>query len=282
MKLFIKSTVILLTSFLLFACEDIIEVDVPTGQKRLIIEASLDWEKGTTGNNQTIKLRTSSPYFNLDTNTGVTGAYVKVSNTRTKDIFIFSDQNNGTYTTTSFVPIIGDTYELEVIYNNETYNATETLTAVPAIKSISQSSKGGLDDKLLEVNIYFDDPQTEGNNYMTRYYETGDLFPYFYTFPDEFTNGNEMLDFYEKLDNPDNNQTPFQAGDIVYINLYGISEQYYNFMNLLINQYYNGGNPFAVVAAEIKGNCINVTTPENYAFGYFRVTEVVKTNYTFQ
>ncbi|HMR15022.1 DUF4249 domain-containing protein [Mariniflexile maritimum] len=282
MKLFIKSTVILLTGFLLFACEDIIEVEVPTGKKRLVIEASLDWEKGTTGSNQTIKLRTSTPYFNIDTNTNVTGASVKVSNTRTNDIFIFSDQNNGSYTTTSFVPVIGDTYQLEVIYNNETYTAVETLTAVPAIKSISQSTKGGLDDELLEVNIYFDDPPTEGNNYMTRYHETGDLFPYFYTFPDEFTNGNEMLDFYEKLDNPDNNQTPFQTGDIVYINLYGISEQYYNFMNLLINQYYNGGNPFSVVAAEIKGNCINVTTPENYAFGYFRVTEVVKTNYTFQ
>ena len=282
MKLFIKSTVILLTSFLLFACEEIIELDLQIGKKRLVIEASLDWEKGTTGNSQTIKLRTSTPYFNSNTNTKVTGASVRVSNTRTNDVFIFSDQNNGTYTTTNFIPIIGDTYRLEVVYNNETYIATETLTAVPAIKSITQSTKGGLDDELLEVNIYFDDPQTEGNNYMTRYYETGDLFPYFYTLPDEFTNGNQMLDFFEKPDNPDKNQEPFQAGDIVHINLYGISEPYYNFMNLLINQYYNGGNPFSVIAAEIKGNCINVTTPENYAFGYFRLAEVVKTSYTFQ
>lgn len=282
MKLFIKYTLILITSFFLFSCEDVIDVEVPTGKKRLVIEASLDWEKGTTGNDQTIKLRTSTPYFNSDINAGVKGASVLVLNTDTNETFIFTDQNDGTYTTTDFVPIIGNTYRLEVIYNSETYTASETLTSVPEIKSVTQSIKGGLDDTLLEVNVYFDDPETEGDNYMTRYYETGDLFPYFYAFPDEFTNGNEMLDFFEKLDDPDNNQAPFQAGDVVYINLYGISEGYYNYMELLIDQYYNGGNPFATIPSEIKGNCINETTPENYAFGYFRVTEVSKTSYTFQ
>jgi len=52
-------------------------------------------------------------------------------------------------------------------------------------------------------------------------------------------------------------------------------------MRLLIEQYYGGGDPFSSTAAEVRGNCINATNEDNYPFGYFRVTEVVKANYTF-
>ena len=32
----------------------------------------------------------------------------------------------------------------------------------------------------------------------------------------------------------------------------------------------------------VKGNCVNEENPDDYAFGYFRLTEVVKTSYTFE
>jgi len=264
------------------SCEDVIDVDVPTGQTRLVIEASLDWEKGTLGNNQTIKLSTSLPYFDVPTSNIVTGASVKVTNTDTNEAFIFVDQNDGTYSISSFVPIIGNTYNLEVVYNDETYTASETLMAVPDINSITQSVEGGFDDELLEVNVYFDDPVDEENYYLISYYEAGDLFPYLEDISDEFSNGNELHDFFEKDDEEENNQAPFQIGDEVDINLYGISERYYNYIRLLIEQYYSGGDPFSSSAAQIRGNCINETVEDNYAYGFFRVTQFVKTSYSFQ
>lgn len=281
MKYYIK-ILFVLTSIIFLACEDVIDVDVDSAETRLVIEASLDWEKGTTGNNQTIKLSLSSPYFNTEDITMVTGANVVVTNTNTGDVFTFIDENDGSYTTNSFEPIIGNTYSLQVSYNGETYEATETLMAVPEIKEINQSFDGGFDDELLEVNVYFDDPVDEDNFYLMRYYEEGDLFPYFEDISDEFVNGNEVHDFFEKEDDEDNNQEPFQAGDTVDIELYGISESYYNYIRLLIEQYYSGGNPFSSTAALIKGNCINPSNPENYAFGYFRVTEVNVATYTFE
>lgn len=282
MKTYIKHITFILVLLNFSSCEDVIDVDVPTGKIRLVVEASIDWEKGTQGNNQTIKLSTSTPYFETNSNNLLTNASVKVTNTNTNQEFVFTNQNDGTFTTTSFFPVLNNSYELEVIYNGETYQATETLMPVVPIKRITQSLEGGFDDTLLDVNVYFDDPVETDNYYLSSYYEQGDLFPFLRAYSDEFVNGNEILDFFEKEEDEDNENAAFQPGDVVDIQLYGISEAYYNYMRLLIEQYYGGGDPFASTAAEIKGNCINKTNSDNYSFGYFRVSEVIKTSYTFQ
>lgn len=281
MRRYIKNITFLFT-IIFVSCEDVIDVKVSEGQERLVIEASLDWEKGTSGNNQVIKLSKSSPYFDNNTNNIVTGASVKVTNNNTLAEYIFNDENDGTYTISNFMPVIGHSYNLEVIYNGETYTGSETLTAVPDINRITQSVEGGFDDELLEVNIYYTDPADEENYYLTKYVEEGDLFPVLEDMSDEFVNGNEIHDFWEKEDNEDNNEKPFEPGDNIAISLYGISQRYYNYIRLLIEQYDSGGDPFSSTAAQIKGNCINTTNKENYPFGYFRVTQVVKANYTFQ
>ncbi len=268
---------------LIFAsCEDVIDVAVPTAAPRLVVEASLDWEKGSIGNNQTIKLKTSTPYFDTTTNNIVTGATVKVTNNNSGAEFTFTDQNDGTYTTSVFIPVVNDTYTLEIVYNGENYQASETLKSVSDINRITQSLEGGFDDEVLDVTLFWDDPADEENYYLVRVLEVGDLFPFLEEISDEFINGNEIDDFFEKDDDADDPTEEFNPGDTVDISLYGISERYHNYMQLLIEQYDSGGDPFSSVAAEIRGNCINTTTPDNYAFGYFRLTQVVKASYTFQ
>ena len=70
MKNYIKS--LILMTFVVFAsCEDVIDVDLDNVEPRLVIEASLDWEKGTAGNEQTINLSMSTPYFNTGEDTSV-------------------------------------------------------------------------------------------------------------------------------------------------------------------------------------------------------------------
>ncbi|WP_452219099.1 DUF4249 domain-containing protein [Lacinutrix undariae] len=281
MKIYIK-LLALFTLVFLTACEDVIDVDVPTAQTRLVIEASLDWEKGTPGNAQSITLSTTTPFFDTLTETQVTTATVKVTNTNTAEEFVFANQNDGTYSTTTFVPVIDDTYQLEVVYNNEVYTATETLMSVVDISSLTQSVDGGFDDELLELNVYFNDPVGVDNYYLFSFFEDGDLFADLEDLSDKFLDGNEIHNFYEKDDDDDGDEEAFVAGDTVEIKLYGISEAYYNYMRLLIEQYYSGGNPFSSTAAQLRGNCINETDEDNYPYGYFRATEVVKTSYTFE
>ena len=53
----------------------------------------------------------------------------------------------------------------------------------------------------------------------------------------------------------------------------GIDERYFNFMTFLITQTEEGGNPFETTPTTIRGNITNLTNPEHYPMGYFRLSE---------
>ena len=260
------------------SCTDVVDVEVQTGPERLVVEASIDWEKGTNGRLQTIRLRKSTPFFDEDTILDVTGASVTVTNDSSGTNFVFTDQNNGTYQTTSFQPVLGQSYTLRIEYNGEIYTAQETMTPVTDITDVFQSRDEGFELDLLEVNVVFTDPEEEGNNYMFKFQRQGDLLPVLEYAEDEFVNGNEIEWWFEPED--EDNIRPFEAGDIVDVELYGISRPYYDYIKILIDQI-GGVGIFDTTPVAVKGNVINETTPDNYAFGYFRLTEVDRTSYTF-
>ena len=79
MKKYLK-IILVLIAVVFTSCTDVVDVDVPTAEPRLVIEASINWEKGTDGSEQTIKLSTSTPYFDTTTNTSVTVASVIITN----------------------------------------------------------------------------------------------------------------------------------------------------------------------------------------------------------
>lgn len=282
MNRYIKTTILLL-SMALASCEDVIDVPVQTAPTRLVVEASLDWEKGTTGNEQSIRLSNSTAFFDTTSNTAVTGASVKVTNDSSGAEFVFADQNNGEYATSSFVPVIGQSYTLEIIHNGETYSAQETLMGVPDITELFQDTADGFDDEILEAHIVFTDPPEEGNYYFFKFQKQGELLPDFEVGDDEFVNGNEVDWWYEIEESDDENDVrqPFAAGDVLDIDMYGISEAYNNYISILIDQI-GGVGIFEATPVSVKGNCINLTNPENYAQGYFRLTEVNRANYTFE
>ncbi|WP_299776515.1 DUF4249 domain-containing protein [uncultured Formosa sp.] len=264
---------------MLTSCTDVVEVDVPTADARLVIEASLDIVKGTSGMEQTIKLSTTTPYFETEEPRAVTGAEVTVTRVSDNAVFVFEDQLNGEYTTTSFGALLDETYTLNVVYNGETFTATETLLPTTSITRVTQSRDGGFLPEALELNVYFNDPVDETNFYILRYFEVGDLYPTLFSVSDEFLNGNEVHMFFEK--DGDDEEDEFEPGDIVDVNLYNVSETYYNYMDILIGQSGSSGNPFSPAPVELRGNCINITNADNYPYGYFRVTQTDAVTYTF-
>jgi len=270
---------VLFISLVLSSCTDVIEVEVPFSGSRLVIEASLDHEKGSLGNSQTIKLSESIPYFDTTSSSIVTGAVVRVINDSNGEVVEFIDQNNGNYTTSIFRPSPNRTYTLEVVYNGETYIAKETLKPVVDIKEVNRSTQNGFDKNAIEVNIYFDDPFEVENYYLVSFQAQDDLFPALLDVSDEFTNGNEITVFYEKIENDRTGETELQPGDIVDIKLYGISKTYFNYIRLLIEQSATSGDPFSTVPAPLRGNCTNQDNPDNFAYGYFRLTEVDRISY---
>lgn len=264
------------------SCTDVIEVDVPEAPPRLTIEASLDWQQGTSGNDQTILLSTSTPYFAEQKIAPVLGASVRVTNEDSGAEFVFEDQNNGQYTISNFIPVIGDTYSLEVVYNGERYTATETLVPVSDIVDVYQSTEDGEDEDALEVNVTFQDPLGVENYYFLRFKSDADLFPELYYIKDEFIDGNEFTIYYEKIEDEDDAIKEFQPGETVDIAFYGISKQYHDYLRLLVDQYENSGSPFSPTPVPLVGNCVNIDNPNTIAYGYFRVTEAIKTSYTIE
>lgn len=254
-----------------YSCEDVIDLELPTSEPRLVIDASINWFKGTTGEEQSIKLSLTAPFFDIEI-PPATGAEVRIINSN-NDIFIFTeDDNTGIYNNDSFTPQLNETYELEIIYEGETYIATETLKSVNEITRVEQNLEGGFSGEDTEIKAFFNDPVDEENYYFFEFIPSLPVTPTLDTFKDEFVNGNEIFGFYVEED--------LDPGQSVVIRNHGVSQRFYEFMFILLQQTDDGGGPFETQPATVRGNCINQTNPDNYPLGYFRLSEVSEFTYT--
>ena len=94
-------------------------------------------------------------------------------------------------------------------------------------------------------------------------------------YDDEFTNGNQIFAFYTEED--------LKQNDVVIINNYGISKQFYEYMSILLQQIVDaGGGPFQTQPATVRGNCVNQTNHENFPLGYFRLSQAYSMEYQVQ
>lgn len=260
------TTIFLLTvAFVFTGCETPIGVDLNEGPPQLVVDAAIKWQKGTDGKEQTIKLSTTSSYFSF-TVPIVSGADVSVKNSIGTVFPFLETGNTGEYVCNTFVPVIGETYTLTILYNGQTIVATETMTPVPPIDKIEQEISPGIgsEDDRIDIKTYFTDSGNTNDFYLTRVQTSINAIPEYTATDDEFFQGNQIFDLYM---NPD-----LKPGDVLEVQLYGISERYYNYMSILISMA-DGGGPFATPPATLHGNVLNTTYPQNYVLGYFSLTE---------
>ncbi len=255
-----------------FTCEDVIDVDLQNETPRLVIDASLDWVKGTAGDQQIIKLSLSAPFYS-DTIIPANGATVMVKDSNDNIFSFIEETDTGLYVNNSFIPAINETYNLSIVYNNETYLATETMLPVSNIDYVEQKNDGGFSGEEIEIKAFYKDPQGIENFYLFEYFNTSHGTLSLEVYDDEFTDGNEIFGFHT-----DEN---LEAGNIMNIRSYGISSRNYEFMNILLQQTDNeNGDPFEAQPVAVRGNCINQTNPDNFPYGYFRTSEVSEFLYT--
>ena len=267
-----KRTLYILFLFSCFACEDPIDLELNTAPPRLVIDASIDWVKNTTGNEQEIKLTLTAPYFD-NTIPPANNATVEITDSNNTTFVFAEDGTSGIYRNNTFTPALNENYTLQIVYDGEVYIATETLIPVVAIDFVEQENNGGFTGEETELKAYYTDPATEENFYFFEFNSPTDIIPDLEVYNDEFTNGNQIFGYYTNED--------IEAGDEVNISIHGVSERFYEFMFLLLQQNSEaGGGPFETQPATIRGNCINLTNPDNYPFGYFRLSEVDEVLYT--
>ncbi len=267
------------------ACTDVVQVDLPEGQQRLVVDAALHWKQGSTGVEQEIRLSLTQKYYRNKELLPVSDARVKVINSSSLEEFEFVHTTEGRYRCTNFKPVLQQRYRLLVAHQGNTYEAEEVMTATAAITEVKQSVVEGGDPKVPEISFWYRDDVSAENYYLIRFKSNRDVLPYYETQKDEFSNGNLMKEVWEKEDDEDTAvNEEFQKGDSIGIQLIGISKSHYQFMNLLLSQYDNGqgGSPFKAVPVLVKGNVINTTDPSKYPLGYFSVSSVAQEEYLFR
>ena len=248
---------------LLTACKEVVEVDLEPAEPRLVIDAGIEWIKGTDGSQQNIKLTKLADFYAAEIQK-VSNATVSVSNSEGTVFEFIEIQGTGEYVCTNFVPVLGETYELIVISEGETYTATEKLVGVPEITRVEQDENGGFMGDQMEVTFFYTDNGNKEDFYLSRF-DTGFLpYPEYYTIDDGFSQGNEMFEIFSHED--------LVVGDSVEMSLSGLSERYYNYLSIILSV--SDGGPFQATPDNAQGNILNLTDEGNYALGYFRLSEV--------
>lgn len=256
----------ILASFFFMSCEKVIDIEVPSIEPKLVIDASFEvlFDETPIISNNVVKLRLSADYFE-EVIPRVTNATVFLTNLTDNSVIPFSDINqDGDYEAiNSFVPLDGVAYELTVIYNNETYKGKATKIKSSKITSIVQGEKTLFSGEEIELKISFKDDGALKNHYLfnvdiynylaieDRYFDGSDYnFSYFYE--------DENIEFPKKID----------------IKLSGITKEYFTYFRVLIGQSgQNAGGPFQSAPSTLLGNIINTTNEANFPLGYFHISE---------
>ena len=173
-KIYIYS---ILTVLLFYNCEKVVDIDVPTIEPKLIIDASFEvlFNESPVTANMAVKLKLSTDYFN-ETIPTVSDAIVFLTNTADGSVINFSDVNlNGNFAPIiNFIPKDAIEYELTVIYKSEIYKGNATKVKSTQIDSAIQGDETLFSGKETEVKVAFKDNVDNENYYLFNF--TNNLF----------------------------------------------------------------------------------------------------------
>jgi hypothetical protein len=268
MKKILLYSVLLFTTLLSTSCEKVVDIDLENSEPKLVIDAIIKWQKGTSGENQTIKLSLTNDFY---TNNIIpaNGATVTVTNSSNVVFNFVEVSTTGDYVCTNFQPIIGEVYRLEILYQGAVYSASSALIATPDIINVEQVISG---EDEIEIKFFYQDNGAEENYYLGCIKNPNKQIPEFGVVSDEFFQGNVITYLYVDSET--------EPGITLDLSVQGVSKSYYNYMNKLITIAGSGsGNPFATPPATVRGNITNTTNNSDYPLGYFHLSEIDTVNY---
>jgi len=248
------------------SCEKVIDIETEFDDKRLVIDANISKHRDSIDGIASVKLSETIPYFS-DQESIVKNASVKIE---TNQIVYNLVYNNDKKEYSSIIKNINkEEFVLSIIRNKNTYTSSEKLITTPKIKSVIFGDRKSLNKDEVELRVTFIDPPEKGNYYLWKFgpKKSGkyDYLPAL----DKYINGNEFT-FSFFIDKTEY----LQNSDFINIEINGISENYYNYLNILTSQAgAQNGRPFSTSSSIIRGNISNLVSEEKFPLGYFRVYE---------
>jgi len=283
-----------LYSFFLFiallsiSCEDVIEVDLPTEDPRLAVDAIIRVDTSKAITTAEVRIALSSSFF--ENNEGINVDLVQIQNVEYEPDNILEGNSitlgsvePGVYVGSKSTKFFTKgPLDLYINYGEERYYArTRFVPSVP-IESLEQGTETLFSEEETEIKISFTDIGTRDDFYVFDF-----DFNEFLVSEDEFYQGQtfEFSYFYDE---------EFEAGRELGISILGADETFYNYMNQIIVQSGGDQGPFQTPAATVRGNVFNVTGIDNievldnvernnnFALGYFAVVQEYKSTITIE
>ena len=285
--------------FSVLACEDVIDVDLPPTESRLIVNALFRVDVSQQFIPVSVKVTETTDFFSEPQVTELENALIVygVPNPDAPEIL----ENGGTSSlaetspgsgiyepdptfdvdqriTTSIGTRPGTVFILIIQHKGSRYAARTIYSPVVPIDNIEQGTETLFDEEDIEVLVTFTDTPDIDNYYVFDF-----DFNEFLALDDQFIDGQEFefSYFYDKN---------LEIGDQVEISILGADQQFFNYMDLLLEQTEDTGGVFETPAATVRGNIFDVTgidnddifdnveRPGNFPLGYFAVVQEFKQN----
>lgn len=278
----------MLSLLMLCACEDVIDVELPEVENRLVVGGLLRVDKDQEFVDVKVALRETSSFFDENQPTQAESALIYYGRPTRDGLFeslsfshlVEKDTGSGIYVpnlaqdsirTASAEP--GIVFILQITHKGKRYYAqTEYAPAVP-LDNLEQGDDTLFEDDETEIIVTFtDDP--ERDNFYVFDFGNGE----FQSVEDQFFQGQQFQFSYfydQKL----------EAGQEVTVSILGATEDFYNYMDLVVEQTENNNGVFQTPVATVRGNVFDITgldninifdnveRPNDYALGYFAIVQ---------
>lgn len=291
-----KRYILITLSIVLFiSCEDVIDVELPENDTRLIVNGVIRVDESQEFLPIEIVVSESSSFFDENTAATIESAIIYYGTPSPDAPEIL--EGGGVSNLAELEPGSGkwvpdpnfdadqrirvssidegDVFQLIIQTSEEQYFATTTYVKSVPIDSLEQGDETLFSGDETEVIVSFTDRADSDDFYVL------DLdFGEFLVTEDEFYQGQTFIFsyFYD-------NDLAINTSSVVNISLLGADEQFYNYMNQIIVQSGGDQGPFQTPAATVRGNIINITgidndeivdnveRSDNFALGYFAIVE---------
>ncbi|TMU56846.1 DUF4249 family protein [Flagellimonas algicola] len=269
---------------LLFSCEDVIEVDVPQEDPRLIVEALIRLDPSETSYMPIVKVSLTSSFFGTIPLTGLRDISIVNLSLPTAgggNGIILQETAPGSGIYQDPDPVGLRFFEegellLQLEHEGRLYFARTYYVPSAPMDDLRQGDDILFDDDDIELEVTITDDGSMDNFYVMDYGE-GE----FLALEDKFFNGEQFsFSFFpERTLNP---------GDEVTVTIMGADREFFNYMDLLVEQTTDNQGVFETPVATPRGNIFDVTDldnidlfdnvgqPDVFPLGYFAVVQEYK------
>ncbi len=266
--------------FLLFmGCEDVVEIDTPAEPPRLSVDALIRIDESEPITKAVVEVNLTSSFFD-DTEAAdldeiiIQNSDYESSGPSDQNFIVLTESSPGRYEAFKNTSFFTDgRLELSITYGNDRYLAsTQYVPAVP-IDNLKQGEGELFTGDETEILVSFTDSPVRDDFYLfdfdfNEYLVTDDGFYQGQTF--------EFSYFYDE---------DVEPGMEISVEILGIDEPFFNYMNQLIVQAGGDQGPFQTPSATVRGNIVNITNSDNtggsdsqdnrnnFALGYFAICQ---------